>query len=125
MNAYNCTTELNFTDVAGGTFYTPDDLPANGTATVSNIAGTVSAPPWGTMFSYTNYFDSTVYTITAAVGGQAAGVASTAGTGATAETATGHVAGATSTTKTGSGSALRGSWRLVALVALMGAFNML
>lgn len=70
MSAYDCTTELNFTNVADGMFYTPDNLPANGTATLSKIAGTVSVPPSGTLFSYTNYFDSTVYTITAAVDGK-------------------------------------------------------
>lgn len=126
MNAYNCISELNFTNVAGGTFYTPDNLPANGTATLSNIARTVTAPPSGTIFSYTNYFDSTVYTITAAVSGKAAGVAS--GTGAmagTAATASGSVAGATSTTKTGGGAASRGSWRLAVIVAFVGTSTML
>lgn len=125
MSAYDCTSDLNFTsDVAGGTFFSPDDLPANGTATLSNVAGTVSAPPAGTVFSYTNYYDSNVYTITAAVNGQDAGVVSgtsaAAGT-ATGTTTTGSAPGATSTSKLGAASTPRGNWKFAAAVALVGA----
>lgn len=102
MNAYNCTTELNFTNVADGPFYIPHDLPPNGTATLSNIDGTLPAPPSGALFSYTNYYDSTVYTITAAVDGLSAAVASgTDGSPASGPFSSGGVAVPTMTINAG------------------------
>lgn len=79
MSAYSCTSELNFSNIANGPFLMPNDLPPSGTASLSVIGGTVSAPPLGTLFSYTNSFDSAVYTITAAIGGKAAGVGGVTG----------------------------------------------
>lgn len=98
MNAYDRTGDLNFgTDATGGgTFFTPNDLSANGTAVLSNVTGTVSAPPSGTLFSYTNYYDSTVYTISAVVGGQTPGV-----TTGTAGAATGMGSGSASGSASG------------------------
>lgn len=116
MNAYNCTTDLSFNDVAGGTLYTPDDLPVDGTATLSNSPGTVSWPPSGTMFSYTNYFESTVYTIVAAVNGQSAGVVSGTG-GPVATSWTAPVP--TPTEKVGAGTMLGKSRRLAPVVAFV------
>jgi hypothetical protein len=57
---------LGFTPVAGGTFYGPDNLPASGTATLSNLGGTVTSPASGAVFTYTNGGDGVVYTISAA-----------------------------------------------------------
>lgn len=132
MDAYNCTTELNFAGVAGGTFYTANELPAKGMAKLSNIAGTVSAPPSGTVFSYTNFYDSTVYTITAAVEGKAPAVASgTPGAARVAGTASGSgsAAGATSTSEPKTGDAavdLRTDGKLAVVIAFVaGAFPML
>ncbi|KAF3765587.1 hypothetical protein M406DRAFT_257346 [Cryphonectria parasitica EP155] len=82
LNAYACNTDLNFTSPAYGTFYTPDNMPENGTASLSNIAGTVSAPPSGTVFSYTNHYYSTVYTITADIENTTVAVTVTGTTGA-------------------------------------------
>ncbi|KAJ5825752.1 hypothetical protein N7474_002890 [Penicillium riverlandense] len=44
-------------------FYQPNNLPKNGTATLSNVAGTVTAPPSGTIITWSQ--SSTTWTITA------------------------------------------------------------
>lgn len=129
MSAYGCTTELNFTNVADGVFYTPDNLPANGTASLSNIAGTVSAPPSGTIFSYTNYFDSTVYTITAAVDGENSGIGGVTGItvgGGDVATETGTGAKPTSTFRSSAGGAgLCWNYRYAVVVSFAGFVAML
>lgn len=63
---YPCDSKLGFPAVAGGTFYGPDNLPASGTETLSNLGGTVTSPASGAVFTYTNGGDSQIYTITAA-----------------------------------------------------------
>ncbi|KDR77074.1 hypothetical protein GALMADRAFT_1327321 [Galerina marginata CBS 339.88] len=69
LSQFNCTADLGFSSAAvGGTFLRPDNLPATGTATLTNVPGTVTAPASGTVFTYTN--NAQVYTISAAnVGG--------------------------------------------------------
>lgn len=129
MSAYNCTTELNFTNAADDTFYTPDNLPAKGTASLSNIPGTVSAPPSGTLFSYTNYFDSTVYTITAAVDGQNPGIGGVTGVtigGNDGTTETGTGAKPTMTLKSGAANSRPDwAWRHATVVSLAGFITVL
>lgn len=44
-------------------FYKPGDYPKNGTSTLSEIAGTVSAPPSGTVLTWSQA--SSTYTVTA------------------------------------------------------------
>lgn len=84
---------LGFAVPAGGTFFSPANLPANGTNTLSNIAGTVTSPASGSVFTWTNLGASPPqsYTITAA---------SLDGGGAAAPTATAN-SGGTTTGKTG------------------------
>jgi len=68
----------------GNTFYGPNNLPASGTQTLSNVAGTVTAPASGSVFTYTNGGDGQVYTISAAsVKVGSGGGATTTGKGAT------------------------------------------
>lgn len=45
------------------TFYTPNDLPDDGTQTLSNGDGTVTAPPSGTVFTW--HQSATTYTVSA------------------------------------------------------------
>ncbi|OBT87404.1 hypothetical protein VE02_04167 [Pseudogymnoascus sp. 03VT05] len=63
---YPCESDLDFSAVAGGTFYDAANLPASGTATLSNGPGTVTVPASGSVFTYTNPADSQVYVISAA-----------------------------------------------------------
>jgi hypothetical protein len=80
---YNCVSDLGFSQVVGNTFYGPNNLPASGTQTLSNIAGTVTAPASGSVFTYTNGGDGQVYTISAAsVKAGSGGGATTSGKGA-------------------------------------------
>ncbi|OBT75494.1 hypothetical protein VF21_04920 [Pseudogymnoascus sp. 05NY08] len=89
---YPCESDLGFSAVAGGTFYDAANLPASGTATLSNGPGTVTVPASGSVFTYTNPADSQVYVISAA------GVKAGAG-----DSGSGNVA-ATTTGSSGSGS---------------------
>ncbi|KAG0646225.1 hypothetical protein D0Z07_8172 [Hyphodiscus hymeniophilus] len=76
---FPCDTDLHFSAAAGGTFYGPDNLPASGTQTLSNLAGTVTAPASGAVFTYTNGADKQVYTISAASAEGAGSKATTTG----------------------------------------------
>ncbi|KAJ5675799.1 hypothetical protein N7462_008696 [Penicillium macrosclerotiorum] len=65
-----CDSTLDSTDCAaagfsdtGDKFYKPGDFPANGTATLHNVAGTVTVPPSGTVISWSQA--STTWTVTA------------------------------------------------------------
>ncbi|KAJ5340546.1 hypothetical protein N7541_009670 [Penicillium brevicompactum] len=53
--------DLGFTNA--DKFYKPGDYPKNGTSTLSNVAGTVSAPPSGTVLTWSQA--SSTYTVTA------------------------------------------------------------
>lgn len=66
MTKINCASDLNFSLAGVSTYFPPSSLPASGTATLSNNPGSVTAPPSGSVFSYTNGGDKVVYTITAA-----------------------------------------------------------
>ncbi|PMD45492.1 hypothetical protein L207DRAFT_481871 [Hyaloscypha variabilis F] len=80
---YNCVSDLGFSQVVGNIFYGPNNLPASGTQTLSNVAGTVTAPASGGVFTYTNGGDGQVYTISAAsVKAGSGGGATTTGKGA-------------------------------------------
>ena len=61
-----CEAQLGWPKIAGGTCYGPSDLPASGTATLSNGVGTVTTPASGAVFTYTNGANTQVYTISAA-----------------------------------------------------------
>lgn len=118
--------ELNFSNVARGTFYTPGNLPPNGTAGLSVMTGTVSAPPSGTLFSYTNYFDSTVYTITAAVDGNSPGFEGVTGVTTGLPTNTSTEVGPVATTQSRAVK-LGGQrdWLFVDVCVIVGLFAML
>ncbi|KAI1090483.1 hypothetical protein F5B19DRAFT_463213 [Rostrohypoxylon terebratum] len=56
MEAFPCYSKLGFTPPGGnssGTFYEPNHFPSNGTETVSNIAGSITSPVSGTMYTWT------------------------------------------------------------------------
>lgn len=65
LSEFPCESKLGFPPVAGGTFYGPDNLPRSGTATLSNLGGSVTSPASGAVFTYTNGGDTQVYTISA------------------------------------------------------------
>ncbi|OAA58282.1 hypothetical protein ISF_06821 [Cordyceps fumosorosea ARSEF 2679] len=66
LNTYDCAKDLGFKLDGVSTYLKPDDQLTTGTATISNVPGTVTAPASGRVFTYTNGGDGTVYTITAA-----------------------------------------------------------
>jgi hypothetical protein len=66
LETYNCQTAHGYQLDGVRTYYRPDNLPQSGTATLRNGPGTVTAPASGSVFTYTNDADSTIYTITAA-----------------------------------------------------------
>ena len=66
MTKVNCESDLSFSLTGVTAYYPPNGLPASGTATLSNVPGSVTAPPSGSVFSYTNGADAVVYTISAA-----------------------------------------------------------
>ncbi|KAF3397803.1 hypothetical protein F1880_005650 [Penicillium rolfsii] len=84
-------TKLGFSD-ANNKFYKPGDFPSNGTSTLHNVAGTVTAPPSGTVIIWSQA--SATYTVTATGLGQkvVVGASQTSGTG------TGNEVAATVTT---------------------------
>lgn len=56
MKALPCYSKLGFTPPGGnssGTFFEPNYFPTNGTATTSNIAGTITSPVNGTLYTWT------------------------------------------------------------------------
>jgi hypothetical protein len=53
--------DLGFSDA--DKFYKPGDYPNNGTSTLTNVAGTVTAPPSGTVLTWSQA--SSTYTVTA------------------------------------------------------------
>ncbi|KAK1255635.1 hypothetical protein MKX07_007894 [Trichoderma sp. CBMAI-0711] len=77
MDTYDCVNDLGYSLDGVSKYYKPTDAVPSGTATLSNAAGTVTAPASGTAFSYTNGGDGTVYTITAV--GHASGSGSGSG----------------------------------------------
>ncbi|OJJ46275.1 hypothetical protein ASPZODRAFT_41516, partial [Penicilliopsis zonata CBS 506.65] len=65
MDEFNCMADLGFKAPSENstTFYQPGDFPANGTHSLSNVGGAVTAPPSGSVMSW---HQSTVsYTVTA------------------------------------------------------------
>ncbi|UKZ74503.1 hypothetical protein TrVFT333_002173 [Trichoderma virens FT-333] len=110
LDKYDCISVLGYSIDGVSTFYKPTNLPATGTKTLSNVAGTVTAPASGTVFTYTNGGDGVVYTITAAgVKGSSGGSGDSQTTGSgngaasTGSSAQDSTAAAASPTKTGSG----------------------
>ncbi|KAI0887858.1 uncharacterized protein GGS22DRAFT_197765 [Annulohypoxylon maeteangense] len=56
MDAFPCYSKLGYTPPGGnssGTFYEPNDFPQNGTATTSNIAGSITTPVSGAVYTWT------------------------------------------------------------------------
>lgn len=66
LNTYDCVKDLGFQLDGVSSFMKPDDPLTTGTATLSDIPGSVTAPASGRVFTYTNGADGAVYTITAA-----------------------------------------------------------
>lgn len=54
LSQFNCVTSLHFEPpLSTGAVYNPTDLPASGTQNLTNIAGEVTSPASGLVFSYT------------------------------------------------------------------------
>lgn len=66
LDTYDCKNDLGFNIDGVKSFLKPNDPLTTGTATLSDMPGTITAPASGKVFSYTNGGDGTVYTITAA-----------------------------------------------------------
>lgn len=69
LSKYNCVSDLGFSSVPGDKYLGPNDIPAKGTNSLTNWAGTVTAPASGTVFTYTDLANKSVYTATAASAG--------------------------------------------------------
>ncbi|KAK9326822.1 hypothetical protein V1520DRAFT_376679 [Lipomyces starkeyi] len=65
LSSYNCGSDLGFSQVDGGTFYGPNNLPPIGTKTLSNGGGSITSPVGGATFTWTQPNNSP-YTIVAA-----------------------------------------------------------
>ncbi|KAI0386499.1 hypothetical protein F5Y04DRAFT_123659 [Hypomontagnella monticulosa] len=70
MDAFPCESKLGYTppgdDDDSGTFYEPDDFPADGTATLSNMAGVITAPIGGATYTWTHNGIERVITVASA-----------------------------------------------------------
>lgn len=110
-----CEAQLGWPKVAGGTYYGPSNLPASGTATLSNGAGTVTTPVSGAVFTYTNGANTQVYTISAVSVGKAVATTNSGGpgttpkVGATTATGTGSAASTGSTASTSTSTSTKAS----------------
>ncbi|KAJ5628304.1 hypothetical protein N7490_010532 [Penicillium lividum] len=91
LGSTNCQ-DIGFTDPSDK-FYKPGGFPSNGSLTLSNVGGTVSAPPSGTVITWSQ--SKTTWTVTA-IGLDAKAVATNSGS-----TATGTVTGTATGTMTG------------------------
>lgn len=109
---------IGFTDPSDK-FYRPGDFPSNGTSTLSNVGGTVSAPPSGTVITWSQ--STNTWTVTA-TGYDDKAVASQSEYRATA-TGTGTFATETSTStsdSTGAGAVVRpGILLIVGIVGVL------
>ncbi|KAJ5936381.1 hypothetical protein N7454_005016 [Penicillium verhagenii] len=98
LSSANCQ-DIGFTDPSDK-FYQPGNFPSNGSSTLSNVGGTVSAPPSGTVITWSQ--SKTTWTITA-TGYDEEDVATTTATGSS-QSENGATAGTTATgTATGTG----------------------
>lgn len=103
LTEFPCESDLGFPAAAGGTFYGPNNLPTSSTQPLSNVAGTVTSPASGAMFTYTDGGDSQVYTISAASFGDGGSGATATITGKSGHS--GSTAGGSSGSSTATGSA--------------------
>jgi hypothetical protein len=95
LNQYNCVADLDFEPpLSTGAVYNPTDLPASGTQALSNIAGEVTSPASGSIFSYTAIGQE--WTVTA-LSINALEVATTSQTSATNTRGAGTIVGGTIT----------------------------
>jgi hypothetical protein len=95
LNQYNCVADLGFEPpLSTGAVYNPTDLPASGAQALSNIAGEVTSPASGSIFSYTAIGQE--WTVTA-LSISAFEVATTAQASATSTRGAGTVVGGTVT----------------------------
>jgi len=95
LNQFNCVTDLDFVPpLSNGSVYNPNDLPASGTQSLTNIAGEVTSPASGSIFSYTAIGQE--FTVTALSIG-ALEITTTAQSSAANTGAAGTVAGGTVT----------------------------
>ncbi|KAJ6141922.1 hypothetical protein N7497_011021 [Penicillium chrysogenum] len=125
MENYDCAGDLGFgrADAGGITkFYSPGNLPTNGTKSLYNSDGVVSTPVSGDVFTWT-FGSSLVHTVTVSsadatvTGAKASGGSDAAATGTATSTATGT---AESDVKPGVGSSLRiPSWTIAGIVGIL------
>jgi hypothetical protein len=109
--------DLGFTDA--DKFYKPGDYPKNGTSTLHNVAGTVTAPPSGTVLTWSQA--SSTYTVTAtgydrkAVASQSEYRATATGDDGFATQTANHAAGAVGVKNGGLGAVLGAALAVVML----------
>ncbi|CAG7945674.1 unnamed protein product [Penicillium nalgiovense] len=125
LEKYDCAGDLGFgrADAGGITkFYSPGNLPANGTKSLYNLDGVVSTPVSGDVFTWT-FASSLVHTVTVssadatATGAKASGGNDVTATGTGTSTATGT---AESDVKSGVGSSLRvPSWTIASIFGIL------
>jgi hypothetical protein len=129
LNQFNCVTNLHFeAPLSTGAVYNPTDLPASGTQALTNIAGEITSPASGSVFSYTaigQEFTVTALSINAfeATTTSQNGAANTGGAGTVVGVtgATGTSAGSPATTaKSGAKKMTLGIPSLLAAVMLCG-----
>lgn len=101
LDTYDCGEDLGINLEGISTYLKPADKLTTGTATLSNVAGTATAPASDSVFSYTNGADGKVYTITAA--GKFNDPGSGSGSGSSSDTGSGSGPGSTSGSSSGSG----------------------
>ncbi|CEJ89645.1 hypothetical protein VHEMI05476 [[Torrubiella] hemipterigena] len=73
LSSFDCVSQLGFQKIGGGSFYTPNNLPAFGKQPLTNTGGSVTTPGNGPSFRWTNAADGKTYTINAAGLGKAQG----------------------------------------------------
>lgn len=113
LDEFDCVNDLGYeAPLSTGSVYNPTDLPASGTQTLSNIAGEVTSPASGAVFSYSAI--GSEWTVSAlsigntpalTTGNSVAATNSATQGGASSTSAAGNAASGTSTTGNSAGSA--------------------
>jgi hypothetical protein len=107
LNQYNCVADLGFeAPLSTGAIYNPTNLPASGTQAVTNIAGEVTSPASGSIFSFTAIGQE--WTVTA-LSVNAFEVATTSQTSATTTRGAGTIVGGTASGGTVTGGVTGGT----------------
>lgn len=66
IDTYDCVSDLGYSLAGVSTYVKPTDPIQTGTASLSNVPGTVTSPASGKVFTWTNQGDGKVWTVTAA-----------------------------------------------------------